>query len=118
MELGSNHWGSCYLCLRSNRSEGDMGNFSHQERAAILVNTAYAPRSGVAVQRDGGYLVLYFSEGVKIPFVVEHHATVNDVANAAEEHTISQRKAGKKHRYFFTRAENVLEIIPFPKEFK
>lgn len=82
------------------------------------MNTAYGPRNGDPIQRDGGYLVLYFLEGVKIPFVVEHHATVNDVANAVEEHTITQRKAGKKHKYFFTRAESVLELIPFPREFK
>ena len=82
------------------------------------MNTAYGPRNGDLALKYGGYLVLYFLEGVKIPFAVERHTTVNDVAKAVEEHTIRERKAGKKHHYFFTRAESVLELIPFTKEFK
>ena len=83
-----------------------------------MTKTAYLPADPGKLNVDEAYLVLFYREGVRLPFIVESCDLVNDTANACEEYLIRDRTAGKKHKYFFTKAENVLERIPLPLEIK
>jgi hypothetical protein len=83
-----------------------------------MTKTAYLPADPGKIDEDETYLVLFYREGTRLPFIVESHDYVNNTANACEEYLIRDRNAGKKHKYFFTKASNVLERLPLPLEMR
>jgi len=80
-----------------------------------MTNTAYLPIEPTKeFNLEHKYLAMFQQEGTHIPFIADSSDSVNEVANMCEDRMISDRKLGKKRRYYFTPSECVRETIPFP----